>query len=63
MKDLENPCKDCTNHTAECHGSCEQYAAWLKGHIAYKHERYEQTHPEIKQYIRDRHYPKQVRDK
>lgn len=63
MKEVENPCKDCPERSVGCHGSCDRYAEWLKCHIDYKHERFEQTHPEIEQYIRDRHYPKQVRDK
>lgn len=23
-----SPCKDCQNHTAECHANCTEYANW-----------------------------------
>ena len=26
----KNPCKDCTDRNAACHGKCEKYAEWLK---------------------------------
>lgn len=31
---MTNPCRDCQHHAAECHASCEEYAAWSKAHRA-----------------------------
>jgi len=35
------PCKDCEKRTAECHGKCPEYAEyaeWMKGIRAKRHE-------------------------
>lgn len=33
---MTNPCKDCPRHSADCHASCTDYAAWNALHQAAK---------------------------
>ena len=38
MPDVQAPCKDCTERTVGCHGTCEKYAKYIKDRNKLRHE-------------------------
>lgn len=46
---LKNPCRDCNDRNAECHGICTQYIEFEKANAALRSKIY----PEVESYKKD----------
>ena len=56
MKEKKAPCLKCEKRTATCHADCMEYSEWKQEHDRHQKELRELRDPEIKDYIRERHY-------
>lgn len=56
MEKKKAPCLRCERRTATCHADCSEYLEWKQEHEIFKKELRKLRDPEIKDYIRERHY-------
>jgi ribonuclease HI len=59
MRLNNNPCKACTEHTAECHAACEAYRKAKEEHEVLKAKIREDSH--IKEYMADARFKRNKR--